>query len=58
VILDVRTDEEQSVSRIQGSRFFDYESFIMEQVQDIPKDQPILVYCALGYRSEKIAKNS
>jgi rhodanese-related sulfurtransferase len=56
VILDVRTDEEQSVSRIQGSRFFDYESFIMEQVQDIPKDQPILVYCALGYRSEKIGE--
>jgi rhodanese-related sulfurtransferase len=56
VILDIRSVEEQKISIIGGSRPLDYDSFTLDQVPDIPKERPILVYCALGYRSEKIGQ--
>ncbi|MEJ8803336.1 rhodanese-like domain-containing protein [Pontibacter sp. H249] len=56
VLLDTRTKIEFEVSHLKGSRFVDYDSFSIEQIQDLPKDASIVVYCSVGYRSEKIGE--
>ncbi|RMG61980.1 MAG: rhodanese-like domain-containing protein, partial [Bacteroidetes bacterium] len=33
-----------------------YEGFQPETVADIPRDQPVVVYCTVGYRSERIGE--
>ena len=52
-ILDIRTPEEYEVSHLPNSRMLNYETFDPEQVIDIPKDSKVLVYCSVGYRSER-----
>ena len=56
VLLDTRTSEEYKVSHLQGARFVNYDSFTVEQVKNIPKATPIVVYCSVGYRSERIGE--
>lgn len=55
-ILDTREKNEYDVSSIEGARFVGYNKFDIDQVSDIPKDANILLYCSVGYRSEKIAE--
>lgn len=55
IILDAREREEYEVSHIPGARFAGYDHFKVEDWTGLPKDQPIVVYCSVGYRSEKIA---
>ncbi len=55
-LLDIRTKEEFSVSHLENARFIDYDNFTMKQVQDIPKDAKVVVYCAVGYRSERVGE--
>lgn len=52
-IVDVRTTEEQAVSIIPGAISQD----LFEQNIDSYKNQPIVVYCTIGYRSGKYAQN-
>jgi len=56
VILDTRSEEEFQVSHLKGARFAGYDDFKIESWQHLPKDQPIMVYCSIGYRSEKIGE--
>lgn len=56
VILDTREKEEFSVSHLESARWVGYETFSMESVSDIPKDEPIVVYCSIGARSQEIGK--
>lgn len=56
VILDTRSAKEYSVSHLANARFIDYDRFDIAQVKDIPKDVEIVVYCSVGYRSEKIGE--
>lgn len=56
VILDTRAIEEFEVSHLEGARFVDYDSFELAAVKDIPKDQEIIVYCSVGYRSERVGE--
>lgn len=56
VLLDTRTKEEFEVSKISGAEFIDYDSFNPDMVSHIPKDEEIIVYCSVGYRSEKIGE--
>jgi len=55
-ILDTRSEEEFEVSHIQGAQFVDYKSFEIEDVKSIPKDATVIVYCSVGYRSERIGE--
>ena len=55
-LLDARTQEEYDVSHIKDATFVGYEDFDSTKVADFDKDEPIVVYCAVGYRSEKITK--
>jgi len=56
VILDTRSAKEYSVSHLPKAKFIDYDRFDISQVEDIPKDKEIIVYCSVGYRSEKVGE--
>ena len=56
VLLDTRAQKEFDISHIAGARFVNYDDFQPIDVQDLPKDQEIIVYCSVGYRSERIGE--
>ncbi len=56
VILDAREWEEYDISHIQGARFVGFSDAKFDVLQDLPKDTTIVVYCSIGYRSEKVGE--
>ena len=56
VILDCREEEEFDVSHLNGSRLAPYGSFESDDLKLEKKDVPIVVYCSIGYRSERIGE--
>ena len=55
-ILDAREPAEYKVSHIPGARCIGYDNFDETALQDIPQDAEIVVYCSVGYRSEKVGE--
>lgn len=55
-LLDAREYDEYKVSHIAGAYWVGYDDFKIERVNDIPKDAQVIVYCSVGYRSEKVAE--
>jgi len=57
-ILDAREPEEFNVSHIQSAINVGYNNFSLEekQIQKLNKYIPVIVYCSVGIRSEKIAE--
>ena len=56
IILDTRSIEEYNVSHIKNAKFIDYDSFSPEMVAGLDKNKEVVVYCSVGYRSEKIGE--
>ncbi len=56
VYLDSREKKEFKVSHIENAKWVGFSSFNLKRIKNIPKDKKIVVYCTVGYRSEKIAK--
>lgn len=56
VILDTREKEEFDISHLPGAIWVGYDDFQEEKIAAIAKDQPVLVYCSVGYRSERIGE--
>jgi rhodanese-related sulfurtransferase len=56
LLLDVRTPVEFRVSHLQGARFVDFDSIASEQFADLPRTQPVVVYCSVGVRSERLGE--
>lgn len=56
VILDTREREEYDVSHLKNAIWVGYKDFDISRVAHLPKQSPILLYCSIGYRSEKITK--
>lgn len=56
VYLDSREKREFKISHIDNATWIGFTSFNLKKVKDIPKDKKIVVYCTVGYRSEKIAE--
>lgn len=56
ILLDTRTPEEFKVSHIAGSQLIDYDHFRKKDVSDLDKDAEVIVYCSVGYRSERIGE--
>jgi rhodanese-related sulfurtransferase len=56
VVLDTRKAEEFQISHIPGAIFADYDSFSEKNLRDIPKNAKVVVYCSVGYRSERIGE--
>ena len=55
-LLDTRPRNEFAVSHLPRARWVGYDDFSLARVQDLPKDSPIVVYCSVGYRSERIGE--
>ena len=56
LFLDTRAYEEFKVSRIANARWVGYEAFSLDKVKDVAKNKPIVVYCSVGVRSEKVGR--
>ncbi len=56
ILLDARETKEYEVSHIEGAKNVGYEHFLIENVANLDKKTPIVVYCSVGYRSEKIGE--
>ena len=56
VVLDIRSIPEYQVSHIQGAKLVDYESFKESDIKQLSKSSKIVVYCSVGYRSERIGE--
>ena len=56
IFLDAREEEEYSVSHIKDAIHIGYNDPQLTAVNDFPTDTPLILYCSVGYRSEKIGK--
>ena len=56
LIFDVREKEEYDVSHIEGAKFMGYKKPNFDLLEGVEKDRPIVVYCSVGYRSEKLGE--
>ena len=54
IFLDARELEEFTISHIPNALHIGYDDFEIEKIPDLSKDQKLIVYCSIGYRSEKI----
>lgn len=55
VLFDVRTTEEWNVSHLPGARRVDPNASVEKAAAGMPKETPIVTYCAVGYRSGALA---
>lgn len=52
-LLDVRTFQEYSQIRLAGANLIPIDQ-LLRRIAELPKDRPILVYCAVGSRSTQV----
>jgi rhodanese-related sulfurtransferase len=56
VLIDARERAEFEVSHIEGAVWVGYDDFDIGRMEGIAMEDTIVVYCSVGYRSEKIAE--
>lgn len=56
VLLDAREEGEYKVSHLEGAIYIGYDQWDKNVVNNIDKDSPIVIYCSIGVRSEKIGE--
>ena len=57
LILDAREIEEFELSKIPGAAYIGHKNPDFSVCAAIAKDTPIVVYCSVGYRSEKVGES-
>lgn len=55
LFLDAREPKEFEVSHLEGAKCVGYDEVDFSSLEGTPKDQPIVVYCSIGYRSNEVA---
>lgn len=56
LFLDAREREEYEVSHLKGARFVGYKNFTLSALEGVDKKKSIVVYCAIGKRSDAITE--
>jgi rhodanese-related sulfurtransferase len=56
ILLDAREPEEFAISHIKGAVSVGFDHFDPAKWRFLPQNSPIVVYCSVGYRSEKITE--
>jgi rhodanese-related sulfurtransferase len=56
VFFDAREKDEYQVSHISNAKYVGYNDFDLKKLDQYGKNEKIIVYCSVGYRSEKIAE--
>ncbi|PLX79908.1 MAG: rhodanese-like domain-containing protein [Desulfuromonas sp.] len=54
-LLDVRTPMEFGQARLDGANLIPIDQFLKRE-REVPKNRPILIYCAVGSRSNQVAR--
>ena len=55
LLLDVREKEEYAVSHLEGALLATSEKEALQALEGIAPDQPVVLYCSVGYRSSELA---
>ena len=55
-LLDVRTPAEFRVSHLAGARFVNFDSVATARFAGLDRKQPVVVYCSVGVRSERLGE--
>jgi rhodanese-related sulfurtransferase len=53
-LLDTREWDEYQISHLPGAQHAGYRDFDLQEWKEMDTNTPILVYCSVGYRSERI----
>ncbi|MBL4667639.1 MAG: rhodanese-like domain-containing protein [Flavobacteriales bacterium] len=56
LIIDAREESEYNVSHIKGAEYVGYDNFKIKNLKGVDRETTIVVYCSVGYRSEKIGE--
>jgi rhodanese-related sulfurtransferase len=56
VLLDAREPNEYAVSHLPNALPVGYNAFSLDAVKQVDKNAPVIVYCSVGYRSERVAE--
>jgi rhodanese-related sulfurtransferase len=56
ILLDARENAEYKVSHLTNAKCVGYNNFDKKSVENLPKDTKIVVYCSIGYRSERVGE--
>lgn len=56
LFLDAREKEEYQVSHLPGAINIGYDRLNLKTVKNVDKSRPVVVYCTVGYRSERAAQ--
>lgn len=56
IFVDAREKKEYDISHIKSAVWCGYDDFDVSRLKEISKDKTIIMYCSVGYRSEKIAE--
>ena len=54
--IDVRSDAEYRVSHLNGARHCEWDGNSLHIINSLDPTRPVVVYCSVGYRSEKAAE--
>lgn len=57
IILDTRHDKEFSVSHLPNAQHVGFLNFDSSKLESLNKQELVIVYCSVGYRSERIGEN-
>lgn len=56
VLLDTRSEAEYKVSHLPNARWVGYDDFNLDRMKGIPKNANVVLYCSVGYRSERVGE--
>lgn len=56
VLLDTRSKAEFEVSHLPHAQWVGYDDFDLNRVKKVPKNANVVLYCSVGYRSEKVGE--
>lgn len=56
LIIDAREPQEYAISHLNNAIFVGYNHLNLAPLKNIDKNQSIVVYCSVGYRSEKVTE--
>lgn len=56
ILLDTRSLKEFQVSHLPNAVFLDYDTFNSKKAEQLDRNAKIVVYCSVGYRSERIGE--
>lgn len=54
--LDARAKKEYDVSHLENAIWVGYDDFDISRISAVNKNEEVIVYCSVGYRSEKITQ--